>query len=175
MASQREQLISISTIRGITMNLLIESQVTPCKPDPRIVAHLLERLSSEGYEPLLSKAKQEFTKVFGGMPPKATPAEEPTPEMLFEYAYRRTITRRYREDSRVPIAGDLFYSTDGKGILYLALIVPDPSGIRRRQKEFVMEAQLEIGFIGDEANRSTLIKMTQAISQYLMETGTEAG
>ena len=155
------------------MSLLIESQATPCKADPAIVAQLIECLTNAGYEPLIAKAKQKFAEVFGVKMQKAILSEQST-EMMFEYAYRRAMTRRYREDSRVPLAGDLFYTSDGKSILYLALIAPDSSGIRRRTKGPQIETQLEIGYIGDEVNRNALAEMAKVVSEYLNTTSPDA-
>jgi len=151
------------------MSLLIKSQATPCKADPNIVLQIIEHLSSIGYEPLITKAKQKFVEVFG-VEIQQPPPTEKTTEAVFDYAYRRAMSRRYREDSRIPIAGDLFYTPDGTCILYLAIIIPDPNTIRRRMKGSQIETQLEIGFIGDEANINTLEELAKAVSQCLTET-----
>lgn len=149
------------------MVISIELQATPCKRDPNIVSNILEHLVEQGYEPLIFKAKNKFVAVFGIPQTDVPPLDRDRIEYERFFLLRTSTAYFEREGYRVPIAGDLFFSKDGTGILYLALVRMETAETRRRTKEEREEARLEIGFVGRNSDRNELLGFTTAVSESL--------
>lgn len=142
------------------MTLYIETRITPYEGDPRTVSQMLDGLSQAGFVPLISKAKQDFVTNFG----LSIPKEPISPEAQMDYFYRRRLYGRVREDLRVPIVGDLFFTPEQKGILYLALMIPE-SMLQRRSRETKSPLHLEIGLIGKQKDSKYLDALAEAVTR----------
>lgn len=158
------------------MNLIIEARATPLKPDPHIVSNLLQHLSSNGYEPLLSKAKRRFLEVFGVSSAPTTSTENLSPEAWLETAYRKAWVGRYgaRDVSKIPLLGDLFYPSNSKGLVYVALTFAGPGSASKRSRSALFDTELEVGFIGDESERRCLEEVSTNITEFLHSLGVDA-
>jgi len=130
---------------------------------------IIGALEEAGFVPLIHQAKQRFVEVFGESD-QAKLSVDGDPMMRNLYSEFRLMTR-LRHRSRVGrqagglLAGDLFFSQTGNGILYLGLMVPEAS-LRTRRLE---ESYLEAGYVGDEKGRECLDSFLSATSGALQE------
>lgn len=157
------------------MTLSIESHATPFKLDHKAFSKLLEHVARKGYEPLILRAKTQFTAVFGVPEKEASFRKRDLvyQQRLFNYrVVRRPSSQSFSSDLRFLVAGDIFFSLEDSGIFYMALMILEPDTVRARSKKLEeIESQLEVGFIGDTNGKDSLGDFVELVSESLKEQG----
>ncbi|SRR6266516_3807974 len=142
------------------MTFIVKSMTTFCEDIKQLVPVFIHP-DSNGYNPLIIRARQQFLSVFGKnlsvedilqelwlsesflRPPSEVDIEWTRALLLYE-----SITRREKR-----LLGDVFLAPEGKGLLYTLLKpvrkdTPDTRSQDAKKKESAF--LLEIGFLGDE-------------------------
>jgi hypothetical protein len=147
------------------MTLLVRRKTSPGStkiPISLIIAHLMDK----GYNPLIAKAKQQFLNTFD----ESIQIKDVVDSIEKEYSSksqssirRRVIYgRSYTEETMQPIAGEIFFSSDGNGLLYVLL-----SEFSQRRLMESESGQIEVGYIGDEEKVVCLDHFIDLISEVL--------
>src|SRR5689334_6283998 len=119
------------------MAFIVNTMTTPCKDKESIISIMIH-LASNGYNPLITHAKQQFLSTFGKKVSRETLLQElqpgsPIHTFTFENVWRSSFAI-YNAGQGL-LSGDLFYSPQGNGFLYVRL-ASSP-------------LQIEIGYLGD--------------------------
>jgi len=167
------------------MNLCIDSQSALVHCQPESLDALIDRLEKNGYEPLVRKAAHHFASVFGGTADDLlvvgkSEDDEDENGRDYEDARRRLLSLEkigynwgfdnLRGFSKVPeIKGDLFFSEDGAGMLFVTLVDTSP-----KQPGTEVTCKIRAGFIGDSEEKTALKEFIQAINKAFDEQQIEA-
>lgn len=161
------------------MNLFIDSRSSTLSYSPNSFEGLIDRLERVGYEPLMRKAAQSFSQVFGGNGDEAlNSGEEDELEDLekeCEFGRRKLMSLEklgydfglegHKGTTKTPdIQGEVFFSEDGAGLLFVTMVdfyskagdeksTPDPT------------SRLRVGFIGDPDETSSLNEFADAVTR----------
>lgn len=166
------------------MNLFIDSQSTALTLNAESWTGLIDRLERLGYEPLIRKAAQTFCSVFGGASEDVLLRDEVDDEEAerdLDLIRRRLLNLEklgyawgidHLRTGRAPdFEGELFFSDDGAGILFLTLVSLKKSTDESKTE---LQCQLRAGFIGDQDNKAFLKEFVDAITRALDEMDVES-
>ncbi|CAN5124324.1 hypothetical protein BH10CYA1_BH10CYA1_35490 [soil metagenome] len=163
------------------MNLFIDSRSATFSYSPESFEGLIDRLERAGYEPLMRKAAQSFSNVFGGNGDQVLTfrnAEEDEVEDLekeCEFGRRKLMSLEKlgydfglegnKGTTKTPeIQGEVFFSEDGAGLLFVT-VVDFYSKVQDQKSTPDTTSRLRIGFIGDPDETSSLNEFADAVAK----------
>jgi hypothetical protein len=152
------------------MAFIIRRMVAQCKTE-EFTSDLLNHLLPAGYNPLIIQAKQQFLSVLGHEPPMEAvlkPGQDIYMTAAYEMASMHRIGSRYRNEFRVPISGDIFFSPAGHGFLYILFTAPDESISRRHLEEEKSDLSLEVGYLGEEEDVECLDALVELVKNAML-------
>jgi hypothetical protein len=161
------------------MNLFIDSRSATFSYSADSFEALIDRLERVGYEPLMRKAAQSFSHVFGGTGEDASAArngEEDELEDLekeCEFGRRKLMSLEKlgydfgldanKGSIKTPeIQGEVFFSEDGAGLLFVT-VVDFYSKVGDQKSTPDATSRIRIGFIGDPDETSSLTEFADAV------------
>jgi hypothetical protein len=171
------------------MNLSIDSYSASFDYNRDGLLKLIDRLERLGYKPLVRKAAREFANIFGGDADnlRTLASSDDNEERLYtgELNRRRLLTLEkhgydwnidgMRGLASVPeMSGELFFTDDGNGVLFISIV--DPTGISiddQEQQETNRPVKIRAGLIGDSKHQQQLSRFLGSISEILFEDGAQ--
>ena len=167
------------------MNLSIDSYLAYFRYDPEGFQRLIDRLERMGYQPLVRKAAQGFSDIFGATsdwkPEMLESDDKEEMQHLTELNRRRLLALEklgynwgiggIRGLAKVPgLKGELFESLDGKGMLFLSVLEFE----QRADQDEHPTASLRAGLVGDiENGGAELNRFLTSIAEFLFENGSD--
>jgi hypothetical protein len=151
------------------MTFVVQAFSTPFEGMDAIKG-LFVHLNDSGYKPLITQAKQRFLSTFD----ENISIETLLNQMTFTYdddMYRETIQSYLQEREFVSkrggskIAGDIFFSPSGEGILYLLIYGERATRVEGKMKDHL---KLEIGYLGNSNYSKCLIDFRKSVTEILM-------
>lgn len=160
------------------MTITIDTKTSPFQATWADFNSVIPNMKEKGYSPLLLQAKQRFWEAFGETDQKISQLVDTylaDPSISYEERYLGLALRRRslyasRGDLPIPAAGDLFFSTTGNGILYLALMVAEPAR-GQRSKKAKPDSYLEVGYVGEETDSQCLDNFITSVAEILSGLG----
>jgi hypothetical protein len=163
------------------MNLFIDSRSATFSYSPDSFDALIDRLERVGYEPLMRKAAQSFSTVFGGSPDEASIAKSSDDDELEDLEKECEFSRRKlmsleklgydfgldanKGTTKAPdISGEVFFSEDGAGLLFVT-VVDFYSKVTDQKSVPDATSRIRIGFIGDPDETSSFSEFADAVAR----------
>ncbi len=163
------------------MNLFIDSRSATFSYSPDSFDALIDRLERVGYEPLMRKAAQSFSNVFGGSPDESSIAGSADDDELEDLEKECEFSRRKlmsleklgydfgldanKGTTKSPdINGEVFFSEDGAGLLFVT-VVDFYSKVTDQKAVPDATSRIRIGFIGDPDETSSLSEFADAVAR----------
>lgn len=163
------------------MNLFIDSRSATFSYSPDSFESLIDRLERVGYEPLMRKAAQSFSHVFGGSGDEMLNARGVDDDELedlekeCEFGRRKLMSLEKlgydfgldanKGTTKTPeIQGEVFFSEDGAGLLFVT-VVDFHSKNQGEKPTPDATSRVRVGFIGDPDETSSLNEFADAVSR----------
>ena len=171
------------------MNLSIDSYSASFTYNRDGLLKLIDRLERLGYKPLVRRVAKSFANIFGGSTDnlQTLATSEDSEERLYtgELNRRRLLTLEkhgydwningIRGLASVPeMNGELFFTDDGNGVLFVSIV--DPAGIRlgdHQEDATNHQVTLRAGLIGDQRHHEQLHRFLSSVSDALREDGAQ--
>ncbi|HEY9679870.1 MAG TPA: hypothetical protein V6C76_17840 [Drouetiella sp.] len=163
------------------MNLFIDSRSATFSYAPDSFEALIDRLERKGYEPLMRKAAQNFSHVFGGngdeIMARSDDDELEDLEKECEFDRRKLMSLEklgydFGLDANIgttktpDIQGEIFFSEDGAGILFVTLVDFYSKGEGDKSTADTT-SRIRVGFIGDPDETSSLTEFSENVAKAL--------
>jgi hypothetical protein len=132
----------------------------------KVMQNVLDHLRKSGYNPLISQARTGFLKTFGGTARQIADDSEvlvADEDLIVTRAYDRVYQRLRGQYFGIPVLGDIMFSPNSKGLLYVRILI-----VRNRdQPKEPNDFQLEIGFVGDDSELDSLSSFSTRVKESL--------
>ncbi|MFX1284973.1 MAG: hypothetical protein ACFFB5_15030 [Promethearchaeota archaeon] len=99
------------------MTIKIKRKITPFDYKIEYFDSIIDKLAEEGFNPLISKAEKRFFETFGVE--ESDLKTRKMRDLEIDFIYRSYSLFRYYKESLNPIIGDLYYTPNEHGFLYI--------------------------------------------------------
>lgn len=150
------------------MSFTLQAMTSPCQ-DENAMFSIVAHLRDKGYNPLFTQARERFFSVFGESPPieSLVPFGQAGGRGVALDGRRRNHYGPYLGESEFVVAGDVLFSPEGTGILYVCLLTSDLVLVPRLRKQIGSPLRLDVGYFGDEKELGCLNDFAALVAEAL--------